>query len=351
MIRVLVVDDSSVVRSLLARELGRAPDITVVGKAEDAYVAREKIAEMHPDVITLDLEMPRMNGLIFLAKLMKHYPLPVIVVSAVTPKGSEKAIRALELGAFEVVAKPEAISEISLLSSVLIENVRAAAHAGRLKRRGRQHHMPSRALGDSLRDTTHKLLAIGASTGGVTALREILPRLPHSTPGTLIVQHMPKHFTTVFANRVNEICAMEVREAERGDRVVPGVALVAPGGHHMVLRPGTEGYVVDINGAPPVHRQRPSADVLFDSVASYVGSNATGVLLTGMGADGAEGLLAMRQAGAHTFAQDEDSCVVFGMPEQAIRIGAAENVVSLSRMPERILRTFAERPLRAGKKT
>ena len=350
MIKVLIVDDSAVIRSLLARELGRAPDITVVGKAEDAYAAREKIAAVRPDVITLDLEMPKMDGLTFLAKLMKHYPLPVIVVSSLTPKGSEKAIRALELGAFEVVAKPEASSEVTRLSSVLIENVRAAAHARRRKQRAGRPRGPRRDLGADIRDTTQKVLAIGASTGGVEALRYVLPQLPQSTPGTLIVQHMPKHFTTVFAGRVNEICAMEIREAERGDRVVPGVALLAPGNRHLTLRGSPGRYVVDINGDPPVHRQCPSVDVLFQSVARHAGSKATGVLLTGMGADGAEGLLTMRQEGAHTIAQDEGSSVVFGMPKEAIRLGAAEHVVSLSRMPERILRTFAEKPLRAGKK-
>ena len=342
MIKVLIVDDSAVVRQVLSAELSKAEGIEVVGTAMDPYIARDKIVELRPDVLTLDLEMPRMDGLTFLGKLMKHYPLPVIVISSLTPKGSEAAIRALSLGAVEVLSKPGSAYSVAELSTSLVSKIRAAARARVTKvqtspRRSRESEVDSSAL----LHTTHKILAIGASTGGTKAIEEVLTHLPASTPGTVIVQHMPEHFTKQFAQRLNDLCAMEVREARDNDPVVPGVAMVAPGDRHMVLRRSGARYFVGVKTGPPVHHQRPSVDVLFHSVAKQAGHNAVGVILTGMGADGAAGLLAMKQAGARTLAQDEASCVVFGMPKEAIRKDAVEQIVPLEMMTDQIIHTLA----------
>jgi two-component system chemotaxis response regulator CheB len=343
-IRVLVVDDSAVVRQVLSTELAKAPDIEVVGTAMDPYIARDKIVQLRPDVITLDLEMPRMDGLTFLSKLMTYHPMPVVVVSSLTAAGSETAVRAMELGALEVVCKPGSAYSVGELGQTLVDKVRAVAssRAVGLSRAPAASSPPS-ALGATpagqvpvarqmLAKTTHRILAIGASTGGTEAIRQVLSSLPATMPGIVIVQHMPEHFTAAFARRLNELCELEVREAAGGDLVTPGVALIAPGNHHMVLARNGARYVIEVRQGPPVHHQRPSVDVLFHSVARQAGSNATGVILTGMGADGAQGLLAMRQAGARTVAQDEASCVVFGMPKEAIRCGAAEQVVPLKRV-------------------
>jgi two-component system, chemotaxis family, protein-glutamate methylesterase/glutaminase len=346
MIKVLIVDDSAVVRQVLTSEISKASDIEVVAAACDPYIARDKIVQLHPDVITLDLEMPRMDGLTFLGKLMQYYPLPVIVVSSLTPKGSEAALRALELGAVDVVSKPGSSYTVGEIGGMLVDRVRAAAQVRMVR------HTPTdttaaalpqapEPTGRTFLRTTHKLLAIGASTGGTEAIKEVLMGLPADTPGTVIVQHMPENFTRAFAERLNSLCRMQVREAVNGDMVVPGLALLAPGNHHMVLRHSGARYFVEVKDGPPVFHQRPSVDVLFHSVAQHAGRNAVGVILTGMGADGARGLLAMRQAGAHTFAQDESSCVVFGMPKEAIRLGAAEQVVPLRRMSDRVLDVLA----------
>jgi two-component system chemotaxis response regulator CheB len=294
--------------------------------------------------------MPRMDGLTFLAKLMKHYPMPVIVVSSLTPQGSEMALRALELGAVEVVSKPGSAYTVSEVSALLIDKIRAASVA----RCTRPDPDPSAAARPrpeivcSDLQTTHKILAIGASTGGTEAIKEVLLGLPRNAPGTVIVQHMPEHFTAAYAQRLNSICAVEVREARGGELVVPGTALIAPGNHHMVLHRSGARYLVQIKDGPRVHHQRPAVDVLFHSAARHAGRNALGVLLTGMGADGAEGLLAMRHAGAHTIAQDEASCVVFGMPKEAIRLGANDEVVPLKRIAPRILQLLGATPAAAA---
>jgi two-component system chemotaxis response regulator CheB len=339
MIRVLIVDDSAVVRSVLTEELSRAPDIEVVATATDPYVARDKIVALRPDVITLDIEMPRMDGLTFLGKLMRHQPMPVVVVSSVTPEGSEAAVRALELGAVDVVSKPGSAFTVGDICAKLIGALRTASRA-----RVSRHRSGARAADDEhLRSlphvvsTTHRVLAIGASTGGTTAIREVLGALPRTTPGTVVVQHMPEHFTAAFAKRLNEQCAMEVREARDGDAVVPGLALIAPGNRHMVVSRSGARYLVRLKDAPPVHYQRPSVDVLFHSAARQCGRNCLGVILTGMGADGAAGMLALHEAGAHTIAQDEATCVVYGMPRAAVEIGAVAEIIPLPEIPRAII--------------
>jgi two-component system, chemotaxis family, protein-glutamate methylesterase/glutaminase len=339
MIRVIIVDDSAVVRQVLSTELSRADGIEVVGTAVDPYVARDKIIALKPDVITLDLEMPRMDGLTFLRRLMQYYPLPVIVVSSLTPAGSETALEALRVGAVDVIGKPGSAYSVRDVSKQLVDRIRSAASA----RVVRAAEPPPGAEGVSPPilsvplKTTHKILAIGASTGGTRAIEEVLGRLPANTPGTVIVQHMPEHFTASFARRLNGLCPMEIREAAHGDDILPGLALIAPGNRHMILQRSGARYSVALKDGPPVHYQRPSVDVLFHSVARQAGANAVGVILTGMGADGADGLLAMRRSGAYTLGQDQRSCVVFGMPKEAIALGAVAEVVPLDSMAERIV--------------
>ena len=335
MIRVLIVDDSALVRKLLSEELSRYDDITVVGTAVDPYVARERIVALKPDVITLDVEMPRMDGLSFLAKLMKHYPLPVIIVSSLTPKHSEAAIRALSLGAVDVIGKPGSAMSVPDISLQLVQSIRAAARAKVVRRVEPESESPFRTppvpvlAGLAL---TNKVVALGASTGGTQALEAVLTKLPWAMPGVLICQHMPEKFTASFAERLNSVCAMEVREAKDGDLVLPGLALVAPGNFHMLLARSGAQYTVRVKDGPRVHHQRPAVDILFSSVARAAGRNAVGAIFTGMGADGAKGLLQMREAGAHTIAQDEASCVVFGMPKEAIKLGAAAAVLPLNQI-------------------
>ncbi len=347
MIRVLIVDDSAVVRKLLTDELSKYKDIDVVGSAIDPYIARDKIVRFHPDVITLDLNMPRMDGLSFLQKLMKYSPMPVVVVSSLTPKNSESAIRALEMGAVEVICKPNSASASGNISRQLVHAIRAAASA-RIRRRRKTMESPVvRTPTRHLRlQTTHKVVAIGASTGGTKAIETVLSSLPAKTPGTVIVQHMPEYFTASFAERLNQICKMEVREASEYDNVVPGVALVAPGDKHMLLQKSGTRYHVITKGGPAVHHQRPSVDVLFQSVAHSAGRNAIGVLLTGMGDDGAKGLLAMRESGARTLAQDEQSCIIFGMPKEAIKLGAADEVVSLPHIADTIVTILSQKGIK-----
>ena len=341
MIRVLIVDDSAVVRKVMTEELSNYDDIDIVGTAVDPYVARDKIVELRPDVITLDLEMPRMDGLSFLAKLMKHYPMPVVVLSSLTPKNSELALKALDLGAIDVLCKPGAAYSTKNISHNLAMAIRSAAVAN-----VNHHTHPSKAVVEKtvtsnlLVQTTHKVVAIGASTGGTKAIEAVLSCMPATTPGTVIVQHMPEHFTTSFAQRLNEICPMEVREAGNNDRVAPGVALIAPGNQHMVLTRTGGTYVVKVKGGPRVHYQRPSADVLFQSVAKNAGRNAVGVMLTGMGADGAKGMLAMKESGAYTMAQNEATCVVYGMPKEAVKIGAVNEELALQNIPRAIVQAL-----------
>ena len=337
MIKVLIVDDSAVVRKILSEELSRYSYIEIVGTAVDPFVARDKIVKLQPDVVTLDLEMPRMDGLSFLSKLMKYYPLPVVVLSSLTPKNSEMALKALELGAVEVLGKPGSAYSTQNIAQSLVRAIRAAATA-RIRRMPQQPDtVTSYDSNVLLTQTTQKIIAIGASTGGTKAIEVVLSGMPVSSPGTLIVQHMPENFTSSFAKRLNDLCQMEVREARDNDPVVPGVALIAPGNHHMLLSRSGGNYLVRIKDGPMVHYQRPSVDVLFQSVATSAGENAVGVILTGMGADGAKGLLAMKKRGAYTLAQNEESCVVFGMPKEAIKMGAADKIVTLSEVSRSII--------------
>jgi len=345
MIRVLVVDDSAVVRKVIAEELSRYSDIELVGTAVDPYVARDKIVELRPDVVTLDLEMPRMDGLSFLAKLMRYHPMPVVILSSLTPRNSELAMKALDLGAVEVLCKPGAAYSTKDIAQPLVHAIRSAAAARISAAPARPPKPDERRIPENLLvQTTHKIIAIGASTGGTRAIEAVLTRIPRTSPGTVIVQHMPEHFTTSFAQRLNEVSALEVREARDNDHVVPGVALIAPGNRHMVLARSGGTYLVRIKDGPRVHYQRPSVDVLFNSVAQTAGRNAVGAILTGMGADGARGLLAMRASGAYTLAQDEASCVVFGMPKEAIKLNAAEEVVPLDAMADAILQGLQAQP-------
>jgi two-component system chemotaxis response regulator CheB len=322
----------------MSDELSRYDDIEIVGTAVDPYIARDKIVALRPDVITLDLEMPRMDGLSFLAKLMKHFPIPVVVLSSLTPRNSELALKALDLGAVEVLCKPGAAYSTKNISHNLVLAIRSAAVA-----KINQHQIKSHATVEKVQtsnllvQTTHKVIAIGASTGGTKAIEAVLANLPATIPGIVIVQHMPEHFTTSFAQRLNEICPMEVREAKNQDRVVPGVALIAPGNQHMVLTRSGGTYLVRVKDGPRVHYQRPSVDVLFHSVAKTAARNAVGVVLTGMGADGAKGMLAMKESGAYTMAQDEATCIVYGMPKEAVKLGAADEVVPLSDISRTII--------------
>jgi two-component system, chemotaxis family, protein-glutamate methylesterase/glutaminase len=331
MIRVLVVDDSALVRKILTEELGKQKDIEVVGTAVNPYVARDKIVKLKPDVLTLDLEMPRMDGLSFLEKLMKHYPMPVVVVSSLTPKNSENALTALRLGAVDVICKPGSAYSAQNITNEIVKAVRAASFA-RFDR-DISHSVPKNSekpdSGARLVHTTNKLIAVGASTGGTRALEAVLTQLPASMPGIVIVQHMPPVFTRSFAERLDSICNLEVKEAEDGDLVENGKVLLAPGNYHMLIEKRGARYYSKIRQGPPVNHHRPSVDVLFNSVADSTGVNATGVILTGMGSDGAKGLLKMKQRGAHTIAQDEATSVVYGMPKEAKNLGAAYTVLPL----------------------
>ncbi|MGM0643445.1 MAG: protein-glutamate methylesterase/protein-glutamine glutaminase [Thermodesulfobacteriota bacterium] len=330
-IRVIVVDDSAIVRKVLSRELSMHKDIEVVATAPDPYVARDKIVHLEPDVITLDIEMPRMDGLTFLKKLMKHKPLPVVIVSSLTPKGSDIALEALEAGALEVISKPSAAYSVGDMGAELAEKIRGAAKADISKKRELASHKPIPAGINSaaLSKTTSKIIAVGASTGGTEAIRRVLEPLPVNSPGVLVVQHMPAQFTTSFARRLDTLCRIRVKEAEDGDTVSNGTALVAPGNFHMLLDRSGARYFVRIRQGPMVHHQRPAVDVLFKSVARHAGSNALGIILTGMGADGAEGLAAMKSAGSVTIAQDENSCVVYGMPLEAVKQNAVLHVADI----------------------
>ena len=339
MIRVLVVDDSAVVRQIFSRELAKDPELQVVGTAPDPYVARDLIVERKPDVLTLDLEMPRMDGITFLRKLMHYHPMPVVVVSSLTPKGGELALEALAAGAVDVMCKPGSAFTVGDMTGQLLEKVKAAAQVDVARqRRAASATPPPPAAPTALSRTTNQVLAIGASTGGTVALEAILRAMPHDAPGILVTQHMPEMFTKYFADRLNQLARIQVKEGAEGDSVVPGVALIAPGNKHMLLRRSGARYCVSVRDGPRVNRHRPSVDVMFRSVAQTAGRNAIGVILTGMGGDGAQGLLEMRRAGARTLAQDEASCVVFGMPKVAIELGAAEKVIALEQMAPEILR-------------
>ena len=337
-IRVLIVDDSAIVRKIFSEELSKYQDIEVVGAAPDPFVARDKILSLKPDVITLDIEMPRMDGLTFLRKLMKYYPLPAIIVSSLTPRGGKLTLEAMDIGAVDVIAKPGASYTVGDMSAQLAEKIRAASKARIIKKdsdgSGTARHEPVGALAQ----TSNKVIAIGASTGGTEALKILLSQMPPNSPGMVVVQHMPANFTTAFAERLNGLCQVTVKEAKDNDSVVPGTALIAPGNYHMLLRRSGARYYVEIKTGPMVHHQRPAVDVLFKSTAKYVGANAIGVILTGMGADGAEGLLEMKNMGAGTIAQNEKTCVVFGMPKEAIKLGAVDKVLPMERIASEIIR-------------
>ncbi|SAI71288.1 chemotaxis-specific methylesterase [Bordetella ansorpii] len=347
-IKVLCVDDSALVRGLMTEIINGHPDMEVVAVAPDPLVARDLIKQHNPDVLTLDVEMPRMDGLDFLEKLMRLRPMPVLMVSSLTERGGEITMRALELGAVDFVTKPKLGIRDGLLeySEIIAEKIRAASRA-RLRKSTPPAEGAAAPAPQRLRSpfsSSEKLVIIGSSTGGTEAIREVLRPLPPDSPAILITQHMPAGFTKSFAQRLNTMCAVTVREAVHGERVLPGHVYLAPGGEtHMRLGRSGANYVIELFEGDPVNRHRPSVDVLFHSAAESAGHNAIGVILTGMGKDGAAGLLAMRRAGAHTIAQDEASCVVFGMPREAIALGAAEDVVTLSNISERILDRLGDR--------
>jgi len=349
-IRVLVIDDSALVRKIIVQELSRDSSVEVVGTAPDPLVGRDKIVQLDPDVVLLDIEMPRMDGLTFLEKLMRHKPMPVIIVSSLAKENSQVAFRALELGAAEVLCKPGSSYSVRDMGEQLLFKIKAVASIRRdaLMRRATAHMTPGDQNGQkssstgALLKTTNRVVAIGASTGGTEAITEILRRLPADMPPVVIVQHMPQHFTRSFAERLNEFCALEVKEAEHGELLRPGKALLAPGNFHMILRRSGASYFVEIKDGPLVFHQRPSVEVLFSSVAKYAGANALGVILTGMGKDGAQGLLEMRNAGAWTIAQDERTSVVFGMPKEAIALGAVCEVLPLERIAGAMVQRLRE---------
>ncbi len=345
-IRVLVVDDSAAVRQTLKQVLETDPDIEVMASASDPFVAAERIKRAVPDVITLDIEMPRMDGLTFLDKIMSQHPIPVVICSSLTEAGSRTALAALEKGAVDVITKPRMDTPRFLQESAIriCDVVKSAARA----RLGTRRRVPPPAAtvapkltadamlpkppSKAMIQTTEKVVAVGASTGGTEALRTLLEALPPNGPGLVIVQHMPEKFTAQFAQRLNGLCAITVKEAADGDSVIPGQALIAPGNRHLLLKRSGSRYHVEVRDGPLVSRHRPAVDVLFRSTARYAGANAVGVIMTGMGDDGAKGLREMHDAGARTIAQDEASCVVFGMPNEAIKLGGVNQILPLERI-------------------
>lgn len=338
MIKVLIIDDSAVMRCLLTEILNEAPDIEVVGASPDPIIALPKIQNLRPDVITLDVEMPRMDGLTFLGELMRTNPLPVIMISALTEKGCDVTLRALELGAVDYVQKPalDLKEGIRSIAEEIHRKVRIASRA-RVRITGKIQRPKGKEVSKDTFTTTDKIIAIGASTGGTQAITEIITSLPESIPGIVIVQHMPPLFTRSFAKRLDSISRLDVKEAETGDRVLRGTVLIAPGDRHMIIRRNGAMYYTEITDEPMVNFVRPSVDVLFSSVSRAAGKNAIGIILTGMGEDGARGLLEMKNSGAFTIAQDEESSIVFGMPRKAIEIGAAERVASIDEIKDLLI--------------
>lgn len=349
-IRVLLVDDSAVVRQVVLALLEREPDIQVIGAASDPLFAMDKMAKEWPDVIVLDVEMPRMDGITFLKKIMAERPTPVVICSTLTERGAETTLQALAAGAVEIITKPKVGLKgfLEQSSAELVAAVRAAAQANvkQLVRNAAAHTPVGAKLnadailppssGQAMAQTTERIVAIGTSTGGTQALELVLTALPRVSPGIVIVQHMPEKFTASFAARLNTLSQIEVREARNNDRVIPGLALIAPGGKHMLLKRSGAYYHVEIVDGPLVNRHRPSVDVLFRSVAKFAGKNATGIIMTGMGDDGARGLKELHETGARTYAQDEASCVVFGMPKEAIKLGGVDRVIALEDIPRAI---------------
>jgi two-component system chemotaxis response regulator CheB len=364
-IKVLIVDDSAVVRQALSEIIGAEKDLVVIGTAADPLIASDKIARERPDVITLDIEMPRMDGLTFLQKIMSQHPIPVVVCSSLTEKGADTTLRALQYGAVEIINKPKVGARQFFDESRIqvCDAIRAASRA-RLRRISDMSRpiepkltadaILSRTSVPQALQTTQKLVVIGASTGGTQALQALLEALPHDAPGIVIVQHMPEHFTAAFARRLDSICRVTVKEAEENDTVIQGRVLIAPGNRHVLLKRSGARYFVSLKEGPLVSRHRPSVDVLFRSAARYAGSNALGMIMTGMGDDGAKGLLEMRQAGAVTIAQNEETCVVYGMPQEAVKLGAVDRILPLGKFAEEVLRfagvgvLAAARGVRAG---
>ena len=338
--RVLIVDDSAIVRRALSEIVGSHPDLEVAGTASDPFVARDKILSLKPDVLTLDIEMPRMDGLTFLKKLMKFHPLPVVVISSLGQASSRAVIEALQSGAVEVVAKPGGPYSVTELRSELALKILAAAQA-RLHGLGRTAARPGRVESERPSTGAASLIAIGASTGGVEALRSVLVEVPPEMPPIVIVQHIPAVFSAEFARRLDRTCKIRVKEAADGDRIERGHAYIAPGNFHMMVRRTGGAFRAVVRDGEPVHYQKPSVDVLFESVAREAGGDAVGAILTGMGADGAAGLAAMQKAGAHAIAQNEATCVVFGMPREAIRLGGADEILPLDEIPAALMRCAA----------
>jgi len=351
-IKVLIVDDSALIRSVMTEIITSQPDMEVVGAAPDPLVARELIKQTNPDVLTLDVEMPKMDGLDFLEKLMRLRPMPVVMVSSLTERGSEITMRALELGAVDFVTKPKISIQSGMreYTELISDKIRAASKA-RIRARtlpqpGADGHAPLPQLRNPLM-SSEKLIIVGASTGGTEAIREFLMQMPSDCPGILITQHMPEGFTRSFAKRLDSLCKISVQEAAGNERVLPGHAYIAPGHSHLTLTRSGANYMTKIDQGEPVNRHRPSVDVLFRSAAQYAGKNAVGVILTGMGKDGAAGMLEMKNAGAYNFAQDEASCVVFGMPREAIALGGAHEVGALTALPGMVLGYLSTHGMRA----
>jgi len=347
-IRVLIVDDSAVVRQTLEEILSSDPDIEVMGTAADPFIAADKMKQEVPDVITLDVEMPRMDGIKFLHIIMSQHPIPVVMCSSLTEKGSETALKAMEYGAIEIIEKPRIGTKQFLEESrIRICDAVKAASMARVRRIAKTVKVEPKLTADAVLPkprsramikTTEKVVVVGASTGGTEALRIFLEALPLDSPGIVIVQHMPEHFTAAFARRLDGICRITVKEAENGDSVVRGRALIAPGNHHLILKRSGARYYVEIKDGPLVSRHRPSVDVLFRSAARYAGKNSVGVIMTGMGDDGARGMAEMKEAGAFNIAQDEKSSVVFGMPQEAIRRGCVDRVLPLESIANEVIR-------------
>lgn len=355
-IKVLIIDDSALIRSLMTEIIKSQPDMEVVGVAPDPLVARELIKQTNPDVLTLDVEMPKMDGLDFLERLMRLRPMPVVMVSSLTERGSDITMRALELGAVDFVTKPKISIASGMLeyTELIGDKIRAASHA-RIRPRtlpaeGGSHSAESQlpAIRNPL-TSSEKLIIIGASTGGTEAIKSFLMQMPSDCPGILITQHMPEGFTKSFANRLNALCKISVTEAAGNERILPGHAYIAPGHSHLLLARSGANYITHLDLGPPVNRHRPSVDVLFESAAVSAGKNALGVIMTGMGKDGAAGMLKMKEAGSYNFAQNEASCVVFGMPREAIAVGGVHDIAPLNELPARVLNylgTHAGRALR-----
>jgi two-component system chemotaxis response regulator CheB len=348
-LKVLVIDDSALIRSVMKEIINREKDMECVGAAPDPLAAREMIKQLNPDVLTLDVEMPKMDGLDFLERLMRLRPMPVLMVSTLTEHGAEVTLRALELGAVDFVSKPklDIARGMEEYAIEIVDKIRATAHARVRKTLDKsvQEKFSADAILPSIAgrySSTEKLIVIGASTGGTEAIKEVLVKLPADAPGVLITQHMPENFTKSFADRLNTLCKITVKEAEHNERVLPGHAYIAPGNWHLLLKRSGANYVINLDQGPLVNRHRPSVDVLFRSAANVAGSNAIGIILTGMGKDGVQGLLEMKRIGSHTIAQDEETCVIFGMPKEAIAAGAVSEILPLQNIARRTMENLAK---------